>query len=114
MVAETRKTERVQQYAKRWDKDSSKDTDAHKQSRLDEYTEVVNGESCSWLWYTWKSCARQAASSRGHAADITGYYDGATELYEFGWAESFHFSRFFKGEGLLQSVRTLPQSFNPH
>ncbi|KAI9638302.1 sterol 24-C-methyltransferase, partial [Dioszegia hungarica] len=73
--AETRKTERVQQYAKRWDKDSSKDTDAHKQSRLDEYTEVVNG-----------------------------YYDGATELYEFGWAESFHFSRFFKGEGLLQSL----------
>jgi sterol 24-C-methyltransferase len=49
VVAETRKTERVQQYAKRWDKDSSKDTDAHKQSRLDEYTEVVNGQSCSLL-----------------------------------------------------------------
>lgn len=46
MVAETRQTERVQNYSKRWEKESSKDTDAHKQSRLDEYTEVVNGESC--------------------------------------------------------------------
>lgn len=45
MPVETRQTDRVQKYAKRWDKDSAKDTDAHKQSRLDEYTEVVNGMS---------------------------------------------------------------------
>lgn len=37
-----------------------------------------------------------------------GYYDGATELYEYGWAESFHFSRFYKGEGFHQSVSSHP------
>jgi hypothetical protein len=36
----------------------------------------------------------------GHA----GYYDGATELYEYGWGTSFHFSRFYKGEGFNASV----------
>jgi SAM-dependent methyltransferase len=34
----------------------------------------------------------------------TGYYDGATELYEYGWAKSFHFSRFYKGEGFTASL----------
>ncbi|KAF8518359.1 delta-sterol C-methyltransferase [Hysterangium stoloniferum] len=35
---------------------------------------------------------------------INGYYDGATELYEYGWSQSFHFSRFYKGEGFYQSL----------
>lgn len=34
----------------------------------------------------------------------TGYYDGATQMYEFGWARSFHFSRFYKGEAFLASL----------
>ena len=34
----------------------------------------------------------------------TGYYDGATELYEYGWGKSFHFSRFYKGESFTSSV----------
>jgi hypothetical protein len=29
---------------------------------------------------------------------IQGYYDGMTELYEYDWAKSFHFSCFYKGE----------------
>lgn len=33
-----------------------------------------------------------------------GYYDGATELYEYGWSQSFHFSRFYKGEAFLASL----------
>ena len=33
-----------------------------------------------------------------------GYYDGATELYEYGWAQSFHFSRFYKGEAFLAAL----------
>ena len=33
-----------------------------------------------------------------------GYYDGATELYEYGWAQSFHFSRFNKGEAFLAAL----------
>ena len=34
----------------------------------------------------------------------TGYYDGATELYEYGWGTSFHFSRFYKGESFAASL----------
>ncbi|PPR02935.1 hypothetical protein CVT24_012165 [Panaeolus cyanescens] len=50
-------------------------TDQTGDKRLDNYTEVVNG-----------------------------YYDGATQLYEYGWAQSFHFSRFYKGESFHQSL----------
>ncbi|KAF8259990.1 S-adenosyl-L-methionine-dependent methyltransferase [Lactarius quietus] len=35
---------------------------------------------------------------------VNGYYDGATELYEYGWAKSFHFSRFYKGEAFAASL----------
>jgi len=55
--------------------DSQNDNETHKENRLNNYANVVNG-----------------------------YYDGATELYEFGWAKSFHFSRFYKGEGFKQSL----------
>jgi len=34
----------------------------------------------------------------------SGYYDGATELYEFAWGSSFHFSRFNKGEAFVASL----------
>ena len=33
-----------------------------------------------------------------------GYYDGATQVYEYAWGSSFHFSRFNKGEGFYQSL----------
>ena len=35
---------------------------------------------------------------------VNGYYDGATELYEYGWSQSFHFSRFYKGEAFAASL----------
>ena len=35
------------------------------------------------------------------AIEAWGYYDGAIELYEYGWAKSFHFSRFYKGESFV-------------
>ena len=35
---------------------------------------------------------------------VLGYYDGATELYEYGWSQPFHFSRFYKGEAFLTSL----------
>ncbi len=34
----------------------------------------------------------------------TGYYDGATSLYEYGWGTSFHFSRYYKGEAFYQAL----------
>ncbi|KAI6044022.1 S-adenosyl-L-methionine-dependent methyltransferase [Pisolithus marmoratus] len=66
---------RVEGYTKFWQKDLKHEGEADNQNRLDSYTDVVNG-----------------------------YYDGATELYEYGWAQSFHFSRFYKGEGFAASL----------
>ncbi|KAG8845115.1 Delta(24)-sterol C-methyltransferase [Tulasnella sp. 330] len=67
---------RVANYAGYFEKDHAKDSTMSRQDdRLENYTEVVNG-----------------------------YYDGATQLYEYGWAQSFHFSRFYKGEGFRQSL----------
>ena len=48
---------------------------------------------------------RLVISARSHyAIHLTGYYDGATELYEYGWAQSFHFSRFYPGEAFAASL----------
>ncbi|KAI6019908.1 S-adenosyl-L-methionine-dependent methyltransferase [Pisolithus orientalis] len=70
-----RQETRVEGYTKFWQKDLKHEAEADNQNRLDSYTDVVNG-----------------------------YYDGATELYEYGWAQSFHFSRFYKGEGFAASL----------
>ncbi|EJU02169.1 delta-sterol C-methyltransferase [Dacryopinax primogenitus] len=66
---------RMENYTSYWEKDSKTDTEAEKDHRLNNYTELING-----------------------------YYDGATELYEYAWGKSFHFSRFYKGEGFYQSL----------
>ncbi|KAI0039380.1 delta-sterol C-methyltransferase [Auriscalpium vulgare] len=66
---------RIENYTGFWKKDLSKESEQDNISRVDNYTDVVNG-----------------------------YYDGATELYEYGWAQSFHFSRFYKGEGFAASL----------
>jgi sterol 24-C-methyltransferase len=66
---------RVENYTKFWKKDVATEGEADNDKRLESYTDVVNG-----------------------------YYDGATELYEYGWAQSFHFSRFYKGEAFLASL----------
>jgi sterol 24-C-methyltransferase len=33
---------------------------------------------------------------------VNSYYNLATDLYEYGWSQSFHFCRFYKGEGFHQ------------
>ncbi|TFK32019.1 delta-sterol C-methyltransferase [Crucibulum laeve] len=66
---------RIENYTKFWHEDPTKEQGEDNEKRLNSYTEVVNG-----------------------------YYDGATELYEYGWAQSFHFSRFYKGEAFLASL----------
>jgi len=70
-----RQTARLENYTAHWKKDTSRETEDDTKARNESYTEVVNG-----------------------------YYDGATELYEYGWAQSFHFSRFYKGEAFLASL----------
>ncbi|KAJ9114922.1 putative secondary metabolism biosynthetic enzyme [Naganishia adeliensis] len=63
------------QYSSLWNSDSAKDSDADRDARLEQYTDVVNG-----------------------------YYDGATILYEYAWGDRFHFSRFRKGESFTASL----------
>ncbi|KZV90503.1 delta-sterol C-methyltransferase [Exidia glandulosa HHB12029] len=75
LLADGRVNSRIANYTQFWDQDSSQDKKEHTDNRIANYTDVING-----------------------------YYDGATELYEYGWGTSFHFSRFFKGEGFVQSL----------
>ncbi|BGP39833.1 Delta(24)-sterol C-methyltransferase [Rhodotorula kratochvilovae] len=65
----------IASYTAHWDKSSAQDTAEHTEARKDAYTDVVNG-----------------------------YYDGATELYEYGWGESFHFCRYYPGEPFYQAI----------
>ena len=60
-------------YFQFWDRAASNDTDDDVKARSEKYTDLVNA-----------------------------YYNLATDLYEYGWAESFHFCRFYKGEGFYQ------------
>lgn len=62
-------------YTAHWNADSAKDTAEQMKARLSSYTDVVNG-----------------------------YYDGATELYEYGWGSSFHFARYYPGEAFYQAI----------
>ncbi|KAJ7238970.1 S-adenosyl-L-methionine-dependent methyltransferase [Mycena rebaudengoi] len=73
--ADGRQGDRIANYTKFWSKDITKEDTTHTDSRVDSYTEVVNG-----------------------------YYDGATELYEYGWAQSFHFCRFYEGEAFAAAL----------
>lgn len=66
---------RINNYTKFWDKDLKKEGAENTSNRLASYTDVING-----------------------------YYDGATDLYEYGWSSSFHFSRFYKGESFAASL----------
>ncbi|KXN84388.1 Sterol 24-C-methyltransferase erg6 [Leucoagaricus sp. SymC.cos] len=70
-----RVADRIENYTKYWKEDPNAEQSQDNEKRLDNYTDVVNG-----------------------------YYDGATGLYEWGWSQSFHFSRFYKGEAFLASL----------
>ncbi|KAJ7747639.1 delta-sterol C-methyltransferase [Mycena maculata] len=70
-----RERDRIANYTKFWNKDISKEDETHTENRVGSYADVVNG-----------------------------YYDGATELYEYGWSESFHFCRFYKGEAFAAAL----------
>lgn len=92
-LADGRVKDRVANYTGFWQKDMSKEGTVDTENRLDSYTDVVNGTSTKIF----------SVQVRTLTSEI-GYYDGATELYEYGWAQSFHFSRFNKGEGFAASL----------
>ncbi|KAH9975331.1 S-adenosyl-L-methionine-dependent methyltransferase [Lactifluus volemus] len=62
-------------YTRFWQKDLTKEAQVDSDNRIDNYTDVVDG-----------------------------YYTNVTELYEYGWAQSFHFPRFYKGEAFAASL----------
>ncbi|KAF7351331.1 Delta-sterol C-methyltransferase [Mycena sanguinolenta] len=74
-LVDGRQKDRIENYTKFWNKDISKEDSTGTENRVESYTDVVNG-----------------------------YYDGATELYEYGWAESFHFCRFYQGEAFAAGL----------
>lgn len=39
-----------------------------------------------------------------YASLVNNFYDLVTDFYEYGWGQSFHFCRFFKGEGFDQAI----------
>jgi sterol 24-C-methyltransferase len=39
-----------------------------------------------------------------NSLSYVGYYNHATDLVQYGWAQSFHFSRFYKGEAFSASL----------
>ena len=68
--------EAVDEYFKHWDnKASAEETDETRKARRDEYATLTRH-----------------------------YYNLATDLYEYGWAQSFHFCRFSKGEPFKQAL----------
>jgi len=73
-------------YFQFWDNKTAKsETDEDIKARANQYTDLVNS-----------------------------YYNLATDLYEYGWAQSFHFCRFYKGEPFHQvrlPVATFPDRF---
>ena len=85
---------RIENYAGFWQKDIKKEAQVDSDVRVENYTDVVNGTICRTYF----------AHASSHSLFPLGYYDGATELYEYGWAKSFHFSRFYKGEAFAASL----------
>ena len=84
---------RIENYAGFWQKDIKEEGQADSDVRVENYTDVVNG-----------TIYPIHSRSSSHSLFPSGYYDGATELYEYGWAKSFHFSRFYKGESFAASL----------
>lgn len=74
-TTDLRNKEGIADYTKFWQSDSAKDTNVDNANRLDQYASVVNG-----------------------------YYDGATQLYEYGWGANFHFARYYPGEAFYQAI----------
>ncbi|CAI2192136.1 13929_t:CDS:2, partial [Funneliformis geosporum] len=66
----------VNNYMRYWvDKDPMSETEEEKEARRSNYTNMTNS-----------------------------YYNIATDFYEYGWGESFHFCRFYPGETFYQAI----------
>lgn len=65
----------AQKYFKFFERETGDTTEGEMSNRLEEYTSLTNA-----------------------------YYNLATDLYEYGWGQSFHFARYYKGEPFYQAI----------
>lgn len=90
--AEGRIGSRIENYSNFWQKDLTKEKDTDTENRVGGYTDVVNGTLLVFIVYTL------------FLTVSLGYYDAVTMVYEYAWSQSFHFSRFYKGESFAASL----------
>lgn len=65
----------AKKYFKFFERETGDTTEQEMEGRLDQYTSLTNA-----------------------------YYNLATDLYEYGWGQSFHFARYYKGEPFYQAI----------
>ncbi|KAH8883222.1 putative DELTA(24)-sterol C-methyltransferase [Thozetella sp. PMI_491] len=76
----------------------SKDKDAKKLA-VDEYFKHFDNKRAED-----ETDADRAARTAEYATLTRHYYNLATDIYEYGWGQSFHFCRFSPGEGFHQAI----------
>ncbi|KAB5546858.1 putative DELTA(24)-sterol C-methyltransferase [Coniochaeta sp. 2T2.1] len=76
----------------------SKNTDAKKVA-LEEYFKHFDGKTAKE-----ETPEERAARTKEYATLTKHYYNLATDIYEYGWGQSFHFCRFSYGEAFYQAI----------
>jgi sterol 24-C-methyltransferase len=91
-----------------WHEDSAKDDDVRKESRLNQYTQVVNCPSLAWPFSASDPNPKLQRTTMGppscSLARIFATIRLTARRYEFGWGSSFHFARYYKGESFFQAI----------
>lgn len=100
MTADKRDASRLKQYKNFWQSKSALDGEAEEKNRLEEYKVRVSRHLDRTLFHPSVHQLIPLPALLGWFLQevVNGYYDGATELYEFGWSSKFHFCRFYPGE----------------
>ncbi|KAM7201938.1 sterol 24-C-methyltransferase erg-4 [Naviculisporaceae sp. PSN 640] len=76
----------------------AKDKEAKKVA-VDEYFKHFDGKTAAT-----ETDAEREARTKEYATLTRHYYNLATDFYEYGWAQCFHFCRFSPGEPFLQAI----------
>ncbi|KAJ1936007.1 hypothetical protein EC988_008317, partial [Linderina pennispora] len=76
-------------------------------SRLSGKDKTLQTESVNTYQQFWKDSENNNEESRAslYKTLTNTYYNLATDFYEYGWGESFHFARKAIGETLRESIR---------
>lgn len=92
----------VVEYFQHWDDKKAEDeTEAVRQSRVNDYASLTR-QYASLFFFHCSLTTRQGTLLTCITTDR--YYNLATDLYEYGWGEAFHFCRFAYGETFHQAV----------